>query len=578
MNLRLVEKENGRPTVRATYNEVVGPGYSIFGGGLGNQAGHNIGADFSQSALMPMMLEGFLDNASEEVFQEIYRDMYLHDHICGSTIDLRANLPWSDFTLSGTDNEETLNTYMDTIESLNLKTAHAPISVEQMVTGTFIGSLIYNKELKEKSFVDIVPYHRVDCMVEDVPIYSRRPILKLKVPARLKRFAQSKDKYIMQHRHVLPDRVVKQYANNRVVKLHPKTTIYLPRTTMMTSKVGISYLHRILPLYILERVLYRGTLVESTKRQRGITHVVAGDEDWIPTKKDLDTLTRMINVTERDPLSNVLATRSGINISDVRPAGDFYKWTDVASELASMKMRALGISDAFLSADANWSTMETSLSVFIEEMKAFRNDITRRLYYNQLFPLIAMMNEFYKDGATNIDETKSENDLDFTLNETQNLLIPEIKYQKSLQPEGDREYVELLDMAEEKGIPITLRMRAAALGINMDQLEADLPDDKALRERLKPFKPKEEEMGFSLKSGLENPGLSRFWNIASLVPNIEDYYDIKKLSKSGKKLKRITNQKKAQREANRSIAKALKNLSDANHYHQVVKGWSEKAA
>ena len=173
----------------------------------------------------------------------------------------------------------------------------------------------------------------------------------------------------------------------------------MPRTTTSTQQVGISYLRRIVPIYLLERVLYRGTITEATRRQRATLHIQAGDVDWTPTEEDLNTLVALFQSTEADPISSVIATRNGISTTSVREGADFWKWTDVIDQLGAIKMRALGINEGFLSGDSSYNTMDKALSVFIEDLRSMRDRIARQVYTNKLFPLIAQLNDFVKKDS-----------------------------------------------------------------------------------------------------------------------------------------------------------------------------------
>ena len=59
--------------------------------------------------------------------------------------------------------------------------------------------------------------------------------------------------------------------------------------------------------------------------------------------------------------------------------------------------------------------------------------------------------------------------------------MPSIHWHKALKPEADKEYLELLTTLQGVGLPIPLRMWAAAGGLSIDELMSDLDDDKKLR-------------------------------------------------------------------------------------------------
>lgn len=313
------------------------------------------GASMSTAALLGTnlksgLLEGIIEESSNQEIQAIYRDIYFHDPIAGAAVDLKANLPWSDFNLIGAT-EEQLKVFMDTIERLNLKTLHVEMSTDQMVSGAFLGSLVY----KNGGFSDVIPFDYAYANVTPNPLYSEDPIIQVEVSPELKAFVNSNIPAVKEVHNRLPQDIMNALRTAKEIDLDPLSTIYLPRTSLSTIQTGVSYFRRILPLYLIERVLYRGTLSEVTRRQRSTLHITAGDEDWIPTSEELSEIVGLFQSTEMDPISSVVATRNSIQTNEIRSAGDFFKWTDVADQLSFMKMRALGINESFLSGDASYN-------------------------------------------------------------------------------------------------------------------------------------------------------------------------------------------------------------------------------
>lgn len=523
------------------------------------------GASMSTAALLGTnlksgLLEGIIEESSNQEVQAIYRDIYFHDPIAGAAVDLKANLPWSDFNLIGAD-ENQIKVFMDTIERLNLKTLHVEMSTDQMVSGAFLGSLVY----KNGGFSDVIPFDYAYAKVTPNPLYSEDPIIQVEVSPDLKSFVNSSIPAVKEIHNRLPQDIMTALRTAKEIDLDPLSTIYLPRTSLSTIQTGVSYFRRILPLYLIERVLYRGTLSEVTRRQRSTLHITAGDEDWIPTSEELSEIVGLFQSTEMDPISSVVATRNSIQTNEIRSAGDFFKWTDVADQLSFMKMRALGINESFLSGDASYNTLEVAMSTFIEDLRTYRERETRRLYYDKLFPLIAVANNFYKE-ENKTTATRLQTTLMKTLNDTNNLVIPEVHWHKPLQPEADQSYMEILATLEEKGLPVPLRMWAAAGGYNLDKILADQEADADISKKVEEYK----------RAVGSNTEEARLRAMAGLQPQHflnRDYggaQEIVGYTVTGKK-KYIHNQKQANEKMNQAAAKALHNLSDPNVFKDALK-------
>lgn len=451
---------------------------------------------------MEPMLTG-LTPSVENIMYALYRDMYFNESVAGCAVDLISTLPFSEFSLGGLavhkgDLKAVHRVYQETLERLNLRTLLPEMSVDYLVMGKHCSSLLYNKE--KKTFTDILPHKPESLKIEPLPFYSQDPIITVQFDkealALLNRTASPRIQRIREH---LGAGVIDSILKGSM-ELDPLSTIFVPRRTFSSNDTGTSYLRRLLPIYLIEKNLYRGTLVESARRQRGILHLTLGDgEVWNPTVQDLEFMTELFMGADSDPLGAIIATRSGITVEEHRQGGDFWKSTDFTDSVLSHKLRALGISEAFLTGDATYATSDAALSVFIDTIRTFRDMMTRKLFYNKLFPLISLINGFTtKDGKIRIQDNliaqvTSEEAL-MKLNDNSKLLVPSVHWNKQLKPEGDAQYIELLQSLTDKGVPVPLRALAAAGGLDLDLLIRQQDEDLDLRKRIGEYQKKIKEL------------------------------------------------------------------------------------
>lgn len=795
------------------------------------------------------ILDGSISSASLDmkVVQDLYLDMYYNDHVSGSAVDLRATLPWSDFNLQGAK-EETLRVYMETIERLNMKHMHTSISTDYLVSGAFLSFLVYERSKAENGFTDVMPFMFRDAEIQETPMYNMDPIIRVTVPEEYKKFVNSKEEAFVEAQEMMPQDTLEILRKADVLDLDPITTLYVPRRSFTTNKMGISYLQRVVPAYLIERTLFKGTFAEFNRRQRATLHITAGNEDWLPTEEELSEIAGLFQTTEADPVSNVIATREFIQTSEIQclhgstkvctskcemeireiygpksrdeiegterlldnvhargvdgkyrpvesciykgrkptvglklssgefirctenhkhltvgkdldlvpietkvfmqhldsynsettpfvvndPAredvgvpmkllleavslrrlmrsnerfsagiylndsgnevllpqlegyiktqmtlfsdnnlmtyeglqegrytdmlnavrgvserlysnvvklikmqvsfpylimysrgedadvydlhmkeengppvfciaggivtmnsgGDFFKWTDILQELNAVKYQALGITEAFLGGEQSIQNMETAMSVFVESLRSNRENLTHQIYYKKLFPLISNLNGFTADQkeSTGKDDNKVTSaaksttermtNLQFKLNDTENLLIPRINWHKPLRPEADREYLDMLDLMNEKGVPITLSMWAAAGGISLEQLIRDLPDDKQIRDEIKSLVPPppadEGGGGFGFASVMDKAGVKPIAKESNLLTRdyAEEDREVYGRTRTGKK-KHIPDQQGERKKIRDKGMKALENISDPNEFRNAL---SRKAA
>lgn len=539
------------------------------------------------------------DLEQKKLVNRLYRDIYYNDSVCGSAVDMLSTLPFSDFTLGGVTDSRALSAFNETLERLNTRTILPHITTDHLVDGSFIGSLLFNRT--SKRFFDIMPHRNDNCKIDSLPFFGQDPIITAAIPENVRASLQGDSNRVSALRDRLGDDIINLLSQD-ALELDAMTTVYIPRKTFSTGE-GVSFFRRVLPLYLIEKNLFRGTLVESSRRQRGILHLSLGDGDqWEPTVADMEFMTELFMNADADPLGAIIATRLGVTSEEIRQGGDFWKVTDTWDSTAQFKLRALGISESFLSGDANYATADSSLTVFIESIRAFRDMLTRKLFYNKIFPLVSLVNGFTvnsrgklirKDGLLDSDNMQANLD---KLADGSRLLIPNVHWAKQLKPEGDAQYMDMLQQLTDKGIPVPLRAIAAAGGFNLDSLLADSDENLDLLKRVSEHKKKQEEIKkqYGPKQDEEGGGMGGFASagedddkiLDSLLDgnhstvlarrggrrpslaerNFEQEQEIVGRTKTGKK-KYLHNQRKAHEDANRNIAKALSQVTKNKKTH-----------
>lgn len=529
------------------------------------------------------------DLEQKKLVMRVYKDIYYNDPVGGCCVDFMATLPFSDFNLGGIQNTKAASAFEEAIERLNIKTLLPEANTDILVTGQFCASMLHNST--KNTFVDLITHQAENTKVDPLPFYSQDPLITVAFSDAHKAVLAREGDRMDKIREYLGADVVAQLSND-ALELDPLSTIYIPRKSF-TNSTGVSWFRRILPIWLIEKNLFRGTLVESARRQRGILHLMLGDGDeWEPTQAEMQMAMELFQNADADPLGAVVATRLGISADELRQGGDFWKVTDLWNDTTTMKLRALGVSETFLSGEANLNTADTGLTVLIEQMRAYRDNFTQRFFYNKLFPLISATNGFTLNNKGklsikgNLLADLNPMESHSLLNDGSRLLIPSVHWSKSLKPEGDSTYLDMLQTLSEKGVPVPLRAMAAAGGFNLDSLLASQEDDFETIRKLGQYKTKIEELKkefmpqtgedealasalASAQNRLDNmtkgtrsdvlqDGSGRMLGLSRDFSNTDqDIYDIRD---DGKK-KMVYNQRAANEKLNRRIAKQLDHIA-----------------
>jgi hypothetical protein len=230
------------------------------------------------------------------------------------------------------------------------------------------------------------------------------------------------------------------------------------------------------------------------------------------------------------------------------------------------------------------NTVEASLSVFLDYIRSYREMITHRIFYQKLFPAIAVVNGFYQE--TSASDNFGASQIQYEMNDTTRLQMPRLHWHKALRPEADQEYLTVLTTLAEQGVPVTLRAWAAAGGLSLDNLEASLQEDAEIRAKIKQLSGKggkggaEEEGGGEEDYGYEESGFKpttpnpynpiKSRTLAeSLTRDFGDESSIKQKSKTGKD-RLVVDQKSANERVNARIATAISGLSDERHFKETL--------
>jgi hypothetical protein len=548
---------------------IYGGSASMFGAGAGNS---NMNVHVSGPMATVSMLTGLVPS-QEDILRKYYRDIYYYDAVGGSAADMVSTFPYSDFSLTGCK-QERIEKYQESMTRLDIRSLMPAVTLGYLVEGSYCSSLIFNQ--RDKVFIDQINYPIDDCKVEMLPFFGTDPIITVKANEALRRFLDSNHAQASAIKKMLPPSLL-EVLGEPAFELDPLTALYVARRTLPGSE-PTSWLKRILPTYLIEKTLYRGTLVEAMRRQRSMLHIAMGDDTHEFSPEEMAETVNQFQLADQDPLGAVIGTRNNVQANEIRQGGEFWKWTDNIDTLTPIKLRAVGISEAFLSGDATFSNVETGMSVFMENVDALRSYLTHEVLTNKVFPIVAVSNDWFKEGKA--VSTTNRHSMLYQLSNANDLDIPTVRWHKRLEAKSEENMMELLDTLHEKGFPIPLRMWAAAAKVDLNSLYHDLQEDEDIRTRLEKFsgkkigEPQTSEDGGSTE-GFEDSEFASVRRLAQLgafgrglkkVPLLSrsfntDESDIRGKTKTGKD-RVIHNQRAASKKLNQLVLQASRALND----------------
>jgi hypothetical protein len=461
---------------------------------------------------------GSTSNAPPEIYK-YYNAIYREDSICGPAIDLRANIPYGDFAVHGVDKAR-IQKYEEAVDNMRLRTVMPRLAIERDVQGAFLGMLDWNST--KKTYDSMLPYSRMHvAKIIYSPVFGMDPVVDIQLNDFLADIVNNEtDDRLADIRKNIPKFLLQQ-KGGKAVPVPMDSVVWIDRPG--PDPRFNSILHRILPIFLIERALTRGTIEAAHRRQRGILHITAGMGDqWLATPEEMSQIAQLFNNADADPLGAIVVTREGISPSEVRNPTDFWRITDSFEQTVAFKLRSLGVSESFLSGDATFNNAEVAISTFLQTIKTERNQVTEQLMYRKIFPQIAKANEFMVKGAGKERGSLTAKEVAANAaNTITNVSLydtPKITWRQSLMPEGDQAYIEMLNLLEERNVPAPIRALFAAGGMDfesvMENAKQDLDDRKKLAkyiEDIRDIMPKPQVEGegggdeFAMFDGLTKP-------------------------------------------------------------------------
>lgn len=441
---------------------------------------------------------------AKQTHNKLMRQIYDFDPIAGPAIDLYSDLPWSSFDIGGISDPAILHIYEDALNNLKLEHYLPQITANYLVYGRICLHFLF--DAGPGVWTNFILHDDDDIRITPVPLLNEDPLVDLMPSASLKAFIMSKDERAQVYKDMFPSDLIDRIERGEPLPMDNSNTLYLPRRSMASDHLGTSMFSRIIGLITLERALFNASVARA-QRSAGTIRILkmgrSGVDGWLPTDEEVTSAVTSLMMAEEDPVASIVGFKtSDVTVEAIAGSGQDSLWkiSDENAYIEAAKMKALGLSETMLSGDATYNNLDTSLSIFLEKVKTMRDFFTRKIIIERVFEPLAKAHGFYqKDGLT---KSRSLQPRGFVSNKIQirdvsdsQLILPTIQWTKPLEPRMDSSLIELLDKAEEKGLPITLRKWATATGQNISEIQGQVADDLKLRKEFLDYQKQKESLG-----------------------------------------------------------------------------------
>lgn len=492
---------------------------------------------FSLPTTSPI-LDGLVNSEDELGVRALCRDMFMHDPICGGAAELYAGLPFGQFSLSGMPELEMIQKHQECLHKIKIDSLFTPITLDYLVDGSITGAL--NLDMNRKIVDAYIPLNLDFVTLQHVPVPGENPLMDIVFPTDYRKvFSNKTDERVKALINRIPQVIRKELTEGGKLELNPELGIFVPRGGSSTNRKGISMFRTLLPYWILEKALLRGTIQMAYRRQRGILVIQMGSDTWPTTEEEMAQYVDEVILADRDPHGAVIALRHDVSFQEIRNGGDFWKHGDTIDVYNQLKLKALGLSDSAFSGDSSVGAVESVMTIFNQRLRGLRENTVRGVLTDRIFPIVSKLNDYTRDD--NIDtasmtdfaafqrgELKRNGELvesykfngyryhkdsygrfvstaaDEGLAEGSNkqYYIPAVNFHASLRPEASQEYMGILTQLTEMGVPIPLRTVVGATGLSIGDILAGKDEDVNLhktfadyRKQVDKYKPKPPDQG-----------------------------------------------------------------------------------
>ncbi len=473
----LLRSHSGSPGAKMRYGTAATNVTSPFlaGGGMNQRY-----SPVFERAEDPTLAEDFMP-ADPQTQNKIFRNLIMFDPIAGPATEYWRDLAFSqNVILGGISDPKILQFYNDAIYASGIIPQMPMLLSDYLTFGKFVFHMLFDEG--PGYWTEVIPHDLDYVSIRISPIPSLDPLIDIQPTQEHREWATSSDPRAVAQRMDVDPVLIALLAAGQPIPLAPENTMFLPRRVFSTDYYGTSYLTRVMPFKIYEKALLDASIAGARRRAGPLWHITVWPD---ATDDEMGEVLDLFFAAEEDPIGGKVVTREGVNVNPVGGGGgsDFWKLSDEWAFLSEAKMRALGISETFLSGEANWNSMEMILSTFLEKVRSVRAYFTQRILLEKMCRQLAQIHGFVKRSEAELAHgirtgRKHKSDPEYQL--------PTIEWDKPLSPVADRDYMEILNGLEEKGLPIPIRMQAQVAGFDIDKaidsFESDLETRKTIYE------------------------------------------------------------------------------------------------
>jgi len=410
------------------------------------------------------------------------------DPVVGNGIDLFAEMPWSDFDLTGAGVDGEIKDQYQRMCDVCQLLAVLPFFVREfLVVGEVAPHCFFDSD--EDIWTYIALHNPDQLEVIDAPFIKMDPIVEFVPDEQLRQIVTSSDPLLAPVRRAMPPELIARLMARQNIPLATDLNVtFIPRKLHPYDTRGTSILSRLWRIFMYEDAVFNASIATARRHAGPLKIAKLGNATtgWIPGPEHERRFLELVAQAEFD-VHAWIVYHYGLQL-EAFGTTDRVMTINREWELCErVKLIGLGLSKAFLHGEVTYASASTGLQVFLRRLLTLRKFFESVWIYPRFFKPIAEINGWYKRdkkeqvGHYRVKRTAQQ------IHDENRLIIPEIVWNNTLNPQVDAELIRAYESLERLGVRITKGKKLAAVNLDFEEeLEGGLEEDlieKKMREK-----------------------------------------------------------------------------------------------
>lgn len=415
-----------------------------------------------------------------------WRLFYKLDPVVGNCIDMYGDMPWSKFKMTGPGVDGSiLRTMEQMVDETQLLSVLPSMVREFFVVGEVCPHLFFDDE---KGYWTHIALHNPDQLeVIDAPFIKMDPIVQFIPDERLRSVLTTNNPLLRGVRERMPPQLLAQLQARQNIPLSPVNATFIPRKLHPYDTRGTSILSRMWRIFMYEDAIFNAS-IQTARRHAGplkIAKLGNAQTGWIPGPEHEAKLLQLLAQAELDPHA-WLVYHYGIAFETVGTTDRMMTIKNEWEIIERIKLVAMGISKSFLHGEVTYASAATGLQVFLQRLKALRSYFEQKWILPKFFQTMAEINGWIRRSPAEINHRFRVKRSQRELLEEKRYIVPELRWEKSLDPAIDSNLINAMQSLEGLGCKFSRTTKMATAGYSYEEEANKIAQEEEFAKRFLP--------------------------------------------------------------------------------------------